>query len=558
MQALLALALAAALAAFCTLRLRTYLQPFQQEEYGAPRFVAWLKHKRALDRWTTLGLLIGIPFALMQPQAAPLIAALWLLYRIRQEPNPVTTGKKPLVLTPRATRIWWLAALLATLPVIGLIAAPLPLSPYSKYLLLPILLVQLLPAFLLLANLLLRPAQLMQNRRFLRNATATLQRLNPTVIGLTGSFGKTSTKYILSHLLSAQAPTFATPGSVNTPLGIARIVTEQLQPHHQYFLAEMGAYGPGSIARLCKLAPPRISCITAVGAAHYERFKSLATVAAAKFEIADATHANGGLCILYVDGIPDDLWQPRVAANPTGYRLITARKALLRPGDTFIQSAEATPKGLALTLVHNKQTTQIQTPLFGMAQTGNLAVAFAMAAELGVPKATLAAAFATVPAAPHRLNVQHSGPQTVIDDSYNANPAGFKSALETLTLLAGTKPRRRRVLITPGMVELGTRHAEEHAQAGLLAAHHADVILAILPQRIPTFTQAIKVAWGLSRQSPEIAGNSRLWHTQNGQILAELPTLAAARSWLQTHGLANDVLLIENDLPDLYESPWLL
>ncbi|RZK98623.1 MAG: UDP-N-acetylmuramoyl-tripeptide--D-alanyl-D-alanine ligase, partial [Rubrivivax sp.] len=357
---------------FTTLRLRTYLQPYQQEEYDSPRLLKWWMEKRAFDRYATLGLLIALPFGLIQPEAPLLTAALWFIYRARQEPDPTVTGKKTLNLTPRATQIWLLASLMAATAT-GLIAVlpyMLPSLPRAAMLqvALAILLVQALPFALIKANVLLTPFRAVQNRRYLQQASAILGNLKPTTIGITGSFGKTSTKYILNHILGGQAPALATPGSVNTPLGIARVVREQLQPHHQYFLAEMGAYGPGSIARLCKLAPPSIACITAVGQAHYERFKSLETVARAKFEIAEATLAAGGICILNANAIPDHLWQPRVQAAPQSYRLVTARKEVLRETDYYIESATQTSAGLSLTIHHNGTSTAFTAPVHGMVQ----------------------------------------------------------------------------------------------------------------------------------------------------------------------------------------------
>ena len=540
---MLSLAFAATTAFFTTLRLRTYLQPFQQEEYDNTRLLKWWMEKRAFDRYATVGLLIAIPFGLLQPHAPLLTAALWFIYRAKQEPDPTTTGKKTLTLTPRARQLWYAASIMAAAAV-GLIAVlpyMVPALPQAAMVqvALTILLLQVLPFALIKANILLAPLRAAQNRQYLSEAAAILTRLAPATVGITGSFGKTSTKYLLAHVLGGQAPTLATPGSVNTPLGIARIVREQLQPHHHYFLAEMGAYGPGSIARLCQLAPPSIACITAVGQAHYERFKSLETVARAKFEIAGATLAHGGICVLNADAIPDDLWQPRVAAAPQSYRLVTARKAVARAGDYYIEKVLQTSAGLALTIHHDSTPTAVTAPVHGMVQAGNLAVAFALAAELGLTSATIAAAMATAKPAPYRLNVQQVGRQTILDDSYNANPTGFATALETLTLIATSGPtRRRRVLVTPGMVELGAAHTPEHTRLGQLAARNADIILAINPQRIPSFTQAVAQTGGAQ--------------------LHTFPALAAARNWIQSNGLPDDVILIANDLPDRYEARWTL
>ncbi len=540
---MLSLAFTASTAWYTTLRLRTYMQPFQQEEYDGSRLLKWWMEKRAFDRYATLGLFIAIPFGFIQPQAPLLTAVLWFIYRGRKEPNPTVTGKKTLNLTSRATQIWYLAAAMAAAAagLIALLPTFMPALPYAAMVqvALAIVLVQTLPLALIKANILLTPLRALQNRKYLREAKAILTNLKPTTVGITGSFGKTSTKYILNHILSGQAPTLATPGSINTPLGIARVVREQLQPHHQYFLAEMGAYGPGSIAGLCELAPPAIACITAVGQAHYERFKSLETVARAKFEIAEATLANGGICVLNADAIPDALWQPRVQAAPQSYRLVTARKEILRASDYYIESITQTSAGLSLTISCNGTATAFTAPVHGMVQAGNLAVAFALAHQLGLAPKAIAAAMATVKPAPYRLNVHQAGGQTILDDSYNANPAGFATALETLTLIAHAGPtHRRRVLVTPGMVELGAAHDAEHARLGQLAAQHADTILAIGPARIPTFIQSVSQTGG-----PEL-------HT--------FPSLAAARNWIQSNALTDDVILIANDLPDRYESRWTL
>lgn len=524
------LAFLVALTAFCTVRLRTYLHPFQQEEYDPHRLYLWWIEKRAFDKWATLGLLPTIALTAYAPTRpfAQAVAAAYLALRAAVEPNPLKKAKKPLVMTVRARSIWTVSSLLAF--AIAAITTP--------FILAAIVLIQFLPALLAMATLLLSPFQARQNARYLKEAHGILKRLNPTTVGITGSFGKTSTKYILGHILAAYKPTLMTPGSVNTSLGIARVVREQLQPQHAYFLAEMGAYGPGSIARLCHLAPPTLTCITAIGNAHYERFKSLENVAKAKFEIAEAAQHNGGRTVLSIDGIPTHLWQHEVNASPMSYRLVSTHTQHLREGDFHIIQAEQTGKGLALTIRHSGEDTTFQTPLFGAAQIGNLGTAFALAVELGVPKKTIARAMATVPAAPHRLAVRQDGPLTTIDDSYNANPAGFASALEVLTLIARADGQnRRRVLVTPGMVELGAQHAEQHTRLGKLAAAHAEVILAINPSRMPTFIEGA------------LTGVAEV---------VEVPTLAAARKWMEKNGQPNDVILIENDLPDRYESGWKL
>ncbi|MCA3243962.1 MAG: UDP-N-acetylmuramoyl-tripeptide--D-alanyl-D-alanine ligase [Alphaproteobacteria bacterium] len=522
--------LAAVVAWFLSLRLRTYLQYFQQEEYDFGRFVGWWAEARAVDRWASVGLIVLLPFAWLQPAAMPLAVGVWLFWRGRQEPDATQQGKKPLVLTPRAGRLWLMAGLVVA-PLAAALSLWLPhAGPWGV--IATLLLVQAVPLALGLANGLLWPLQQWQNRRYLQEATATLQRLNPTVVSLSGAFGKTSTKYFLHAILAAHAPTLLSPGSTNTALGLARIVRERLQPHHQYFLAEMGAYRVGSIAKLCALFPPHACATTAIGPAHLERFGSVAQVAAAEFEVVHATLARGGPVVLSVDCIPDDLWQPLVADHPQ-IRLVTARKELLRDGDYYLKQATATPQGLQLAIEHRGQLSAVGTQIHGATMAPNLATAFALATELGVPKTTSLAALKAVRPAPHRLAVRQEGALTILDDSYNSNPAGFATALETLALLG---KGQRKILITPGMVELGPLHDAEHARLGALAANTADVVLAVAPARIPTFVQAIQAS-----------GQARL------QLV---PTFQAALGWLQQHAQPGDVVLLENDLPDRYEAKW--
>jgi UDP-N-acetylmuramoyl-tripeptide--D-alanyl-D-alanine ligase len=400
--------------------------------------------------------------------------------------------------------------------------------------------IQIIPLALNTANTLLWPLQHYQGRRYLQEATATLQRLNPTVVSISGAFGKTSTKYLLGQILSAHGPTLISPGSTNTPLGLAQIINAQLQPHHQYFLAEMGAYKIGSIANICTLYPPHACATTAIGAAHYERFKSLAAIAQAEFEVIDATLAHGGPAVLSIDCIPTNLWQPRVQAAPH-IKLVGSDQRHIRKGDYWIKSSAQTAAGLTVQVVHQGKSTTLKCPLYGTTMAPNMATAFALATELGVPKTVSAAALASAQGAPHRLQRREEPGMTILDDSYNSNPAGFAAALEVLTLIGGAKPSkkaRRKILITPGMVELGTLHAPEHARLGTLAAQHADVVMAVAPQRIPTFTAAVKAAG----------------HTE----LVLLPTLSAAFAWLRTNGQADDIVLLENDLPDRYEAKWKL
>ncbi len=538
---------ALAFLAFAARRLLVLLRYFQQEEYDGPRFLRWLGTPGAFDRRASLGFLVAAlaPPLVLQgwPLAVAVFAGIALVSAVAAwlEVNPLTTGKKKLALTQRARRILAAAGVLVLAAYWGLATAvhwlPSPWGLVATGLGL-VALTQLLPVALAAGNLALTPFERAVQRRILAEARDKLARLKPTVIAITGSDGKTSTKHVLGHLLATVTPTLATPGSVNTPMGISRVVRETLSADHRVFVVEMGAYGPGSIARLCDLTPPDLAAITAIGPAHYERFRTLETVADAKFEIAQAALTRGGRVVLNGDQIDPALAAPRVAGlGVAGREGITAvARAPVPYAPTFlVENPRQGPDGIAFTLVADGRRLDIVAPLHGLHQVGNVAVAATLALALGLPADTIVAALKNAPPTAHRLEVvRRAGAATVIDDAYNSNPTGFAAALEVLALIADAEGGRR-ILVTPGMVELGALHAEEHRRLGRLAGDTVDIALVVAADRIPTFLDGL-------------AEGARA-----GRTVLTPASFAEARAWMAANLKPGDVVLLENDLPDLYE-----
>jgi UDP-N-acetylmuramoyl-tripeptide--D-alanyl-D-alanine ligase len=527
-----------ALAAFCYRRLARYLHFFQQEEYDALRFIMWWLRGRAFDTRATGALLVPLVLysiaditshEFLDALASNIqlfILPLVVVLLARAEENPATNGKKPLVWTARAKRIF----AIAFIPVAVVLAIIGTLPDRLHQAAIAIFTVQALPLLLAVTTLLLAPYEKYVQASFYRQAVQKLKYLNPTIIGITGSFGKTSTKTILAHILSSVAPTLATPGSVNTVMGNTRIIREQLKPEHRFFIVEMGAYGPGSIERLCALTPPTLTAITAIGAAHYERYKTIDQVAKAKFAISTAAWQSGGVTVLNTTQI-DDRYLTQYVAEPARTRLISYHS---RAGGFTISTVQSTPTGISFRVqMPDGLMVDFQTPLFGAHHVTNCVVAIVLALECGVPLATIQMALTTTPQTKHRLEVKRDGlPYTMIDDAYNSNAVGFAAALDVLDMLARHQ-NGRRILITPGMTEMGALHDSEHERLGRLAAQKADWIIAVAPHRIPTFVDGAR------------SGSARV---------DEVPTLAAARALIDGVTTPIDVILFENDLPDLYES----
>lgn len=529
MTLVLNLVLGACFMAFAAARTLRYALFFQQEEYDGRRFLAWVREKRVIDRKLSAALLVLGVLALLPvefaSEGAKVLAGLAFLAAAYVDVTSTRAAKKKLTVTARVKRI---LAVDTTLLVLAAAATVL----LGAHPLLWIVCVQAVPLLLVLAKRLLDPQEKRVQARFRAEAEDRLKAVRPRVIAITGSFGKTSVKHILGHILGLTSETVYTPGSVNTVMGIVRVIREKLADGTRNFVVEMGAYGPGSISRLCELTPPDFGIITALGAAHYERFKTLDTVARAKFELAEHTLARGGRMAI----AESVLNEPYARAFVEGAR---DRFIVVGEGEgceVRLLAATETSRGTEVTIGRpGRPPVSVAVPLFGAAHGRNIALAFAAAEALGVPDEAILIALRSTPAIAHRLEVK-SDPSgaLLIDDAYNSNPEGFRSALDVLDRL-GRERGGRRILITPGMVELGAKHDEAHREIGAYAASRSDLIIAVAPARIPGFLSALRATTPV----PDIR---------------EAGSFSEARAILMGELGPRDVVLIENDLPDVYEA----
>jgi UDP-N-acetylmuramoyl-tripeptide--D-alanyl-D-alanine ligase len=453
-----------------------------------------------------------------------------LLFLYKKEP----VAKKALVYTPRALRILGLALVLCLVftSVVSLYAlqqfsAQISIATFLV-LIAALVSIQGAPLSIILANLLLSPIQHTINATYLFSARKRLQQYAPMVIGVTGSYGKTSTKYFLHTLLSERYKTLKTPQSFNTLMGVCRVVNDELRPDHQVFIVEMGAYRRGSIRRLARLVRPHMGILTAIGPQHLERFKTLENIEAAKYELIAALPASG---VAVFNN--DDIRCRKLADRTTGikvwrYGLDSAQPGLHLWAEEICQSTN----GLAFVLVDDhKHRAPTHTVLLGRHNVLNILGAACVALDMGLSLEDVARAIPKIQPAPHRLQLlQGAGGVTVIDDSYNANLIGATEALEALREFTGG----RRVLVTPGMVELGVVETEQNEAFGIRAAQICDYVLLVGPRQ----TQAILK--GLEHE-----------HFPRERIRV-VRDLAEATVELQRLVQAGDVVLFENDLPDLY------
>ena len=377
----------------------------------------------------------------------------------------------------------------------------------------------------------LKPVEKNIQNGFRNEAVDRLNAVNPKVVSITGSYGKTSVKHIVGHVLSLNTKTVTTPGSVNTEMGVARILREDLAADTEFFVTEMGAYGIGSIARLCRFTPPKVGIITAIGPAHLERFKTLENTAKAKFELADAVLAEpDGHMILHES----------VMKYGDNFDFITqnrSRVSVVGPNsdnEFVLESSSQTKDGISAVINHSGQSYEVFAPLFGEHHASNMALAFATAVVVGIDPSKAVTALRTAPQIKHRLEVKRQNDGTTyIDDAFNSNPKGFAAAMELMGQLKASGASS--YLITPGITELGDDHAQVHQELGAKAAGLADNLFVVNPGRVPTL----------------ISG----FESSGGKTIEKFETFLEADARLRGLLKPGDVVLVENDLPDLFNDP---
>ncbi len=377
--------------------------------------------------------------------------------------------------------------------------------------LLPLLALPIAEVALLAAH----PLEDRLGRKYERSAAAKIKKVAPRVVAITGSYGKTSTKNYAAHLIAGRWSVLASPASFNNVLGLARSVNDRLVPGTDVFVAEMGTYGPGEIARLCRIFPPEVSAITTIGEAHLERMRDRATIVRAKSEILEPART----VVLNVDVPELEAAADRLAATKRVVRCATSEGAaadvvVRRDAEGWLLELSGTEHRITL-------PAEVGHPI-------NVAVAVGLAVALDVPEKAILDRLPTVPATPHRAETTTlDNGLTVIDDTYNANPEGAAQALVSARSLVGEGGTVW--TITPGMVELGPEQARRNADFARAATATEGMQLCIVGR-----TNRAALSTGDASRTQAFGSRDE-----------------AVRHVMATAG-AGDVVLYENDLPDHY------
>ena len=424
-------------------------------------------------------------------------------------------AKKPLKFTARVVRLYICLALV-TLAVSSVCVFFLP----APLFLLCLLLLPSVSRLVLFCALLCLPIEKAVAAWYVHDAKKKLaSRDDLKIIGITGSYGKTSTKFILSTILSEKFSVLTPPSSYNTTLGVVRVIRERLQPDDEIFICEMGSRHTGDIRQICSFVHPDAAILTSIGPQHLDTFGSIEGVKKAKFELIEALGQEGTAVFSSSGEEILSLFEKAACRKLcAGFR---------ETDDVFAQNISVGCSGSAFTLkTASGQSTECFTRLLGTHNIANITAAAAMALEMGMTLEEISRGISKIQPIEHRLQIVASKPVTIIDDAFNSSPNGAKAALEVLGRFTG-----RRIIVTPGFVELGDREEQYHLELGRAIAQNADIAILVGKKR----TEKIKEGIG------SFAGT-----------VYTVSSLKEATEILSRISVTGDVVLFENDLPDNY------
>lgn len=519
-----------------------FILVLQQSGYKGNRYFKWLGSKDTsyLSRLMLLSLLGFLFFGVLAICFAPMLGNTLTSYigfisyvlftTLYINTESAVNAKVPLKKTRRVVRLSIVYILLLTAISFGLMVLldfiayrigdeVTAILRYSLICILPIL----TPYILFFANLILLPYEKMRGKYYVNKATRILDNTGALKIGITGSYGKTSVKEILKTILSQKYRVFASPSSFNTPLGIS-ISASQLDSTHDIFIAEMGARAKGDIKTLANIVKPKYAILTGINNQHLETFGSLENTKDTKYELFESL-AEGGEGFFSADNQGSmELFERfdgvKVSAG------INGEDNLVSATDIVIDE-----RGTTFTLnIKGEKPVECNTVLLGKHAVSNICLAAAVAYKIGLTPEEIATGVNRIQSIMHRLELRPNNKNIVIiDDSYNSNEDGIKAAMEVLSTFKG-----RKIVLTPGLVELGKMENVLNFEFGQTLAKHADLVFVIGKHNAEMLVSGL-IEGGMPREQIKFAKNLNKGNEELNKILTE-----------------GDVVLFENDLPDNY------
>lgn len=444
-----------------------------------------------------------------------------VVYIVNQYSAP---QKVPLKYTKRMTRLVVVYSLLVFVLTAVILCLSVLYIPYFKHGAVG-LVPMCVPLLVCFAYYITLPFEKAHNKKFVKRATTKLSvNRNLIKIGITGSYAKTSVKNILATMLSVKYKVLSTPQSYNTPLGISKTILENSLDDYQVFIAEMGAKYVGDIKELCEIVCPDIGIITGIGNQHLLTFESQENLIKTKAELSDYVSSSNGK--MFFNGDCDKC--------ATMFENCSSEKSLCFGFDSkqrvFADNLSYDNYGVSFDLVIDGKRYKTHASLLGKHNVSNIILCVNVCLSLGLKVEEILSGIELLIPSPHRLAlVPSSSALIVIDDAYNGSVEGSRAGLEVLSNYNGTK-----VVITPGLVELGTAQTSANKEFGRLMASTADFVIINGTTNYDSLLAGLKEA-NMPEERVLRAGSLK----QATDILAHITK-------------PGDVVLFENDLPDTY------
>lgn len=431
--------------------------------------------------------------------------------------------KKPLVVTSRIKRLCVTIFIIYSIPVISILTDfHLRLSPIYTFIIGALLYFNYYIVFV--ANIINIPVEKCVYLFYKLKANSKLKKLkNLEVIAVTGSYGKTSTKNIISDILNVRYMAFPTPQNFNTNYGLIRTINEYIDKYNDYFIAELGAFRKGDIKSRASIVKPKYGILTKIGTAHLDTFGCIENTVKTKFELIECLPPDG-VAFLNMD---DELQVNYKLKN----KIKTVWYGFNENADIYATNIKYSSTGMTFTVNYRTdEPYEVSTVLLGEANVYNILAGIAVAYELGLNSSQIKQGVLKIKPVEHRLQMKNYGLITYIDDAYNSNPIGSKMALDVLKLMPGKK-----IVITPGMIEMGEKQYEVNYNFGKFIASSVDIAILVGKEQTKPIQDGIK---------------SEKFQDDNLIIVNDVKeAIKIAQNIFKGESV---YILLENDLPDLF------
>jgi UDP-N-acetylmuramoyl-tripeptide--D-alanyl-D-alanine ligase len=525
----------------CQLKLKQGLHIIQLEGYNGDKYINWMVnnknkvHTKNDKIYTAILIIFSAILIIISPIETPIypliysiISLLFFLINAKSKEE----AKKPLVFTPRAKRLYAISIflvlfdLILTLLIVKWITKDI-LSYFPLWAGILTIIYYFSSFYTYGANYIAKPLEEKINKEYYIQASEKIKKMNVNSVGITGSYGKTSTKFITETILKEKYRVLKTPESYNTPMGISKIINNELTDDYDVFIAELGATKTGDIDEVAKLTNPKIGIITSIGPCHLETFKSIENIMRTKYELIENLPDDGIAIFNY-----DNEYVKRLADKTFKEKLLYGIDNI-EDTDVFATNIHVDSLGSSFSLcIKSLGVIECRTKLLGKHNILNILGGAAIASVLGLSLNEIKRGISNLEAVEHRLQLIDNGLGIlVIDDAFNSNPDGAKAALDVLNSFTD----KRKIIVTPGMVELGDIEETENFKFGEQIACVCDIAILI----------------GKKRTLPIYQGMKK--HNFNEDNLYVVNSLNEATEILKSLTKVNDVVLFENDLPDTYD-----